>query len=134
MITNLLAPTEGDGRRELSSVQGVACSLISSEAPSADAIVIWGNGPRVRVYCLFGEDAITGEDKAESALASCPTDGEWSLSLPCPEEDLVWVRDELAALSKRVTARKLGDSVPDEELASAASAEGLVDKGAFFRS
>ena len=134
VITNLLAPAEGEGRRELSRVQGVACSLISSEAPVDDAIVIWGDGPRVRVYCLFGENAITGDDKAENALASCPTDGDWSMSLPCPEEDLAWVEKELAALSKRVSARKLGDSVPDEELEAAASAEGLVDKGAFFRS
>ena len=44
-------------------VGGVACSLVSSEA-FTDAIVIWGNGPRVRVYCLFGEDAIIGDDNS----------------------------------------------------------------------
>ena len=134
VITDLLAPSEGEDRRELSRVQGVACSLISSEAPVDDAIVIWGAGPRVRVYCLFGENAITGDDKSENALASCPTDGDWSMSLPCPEEDLAWVEKELAVLSKRVSARKLGDSVPDEERKSETSSEGLVDKGAFFRS
>jgi hypothetical protein len=134
VITDLLAPSEGESRRELSRIHGVACSLISSEAPVDDAIVIWGAGPRVRVYCLFGENAITGDDKAENALASCPTDGDWSMSLPCPEEDLVWVEQQLAVLSKRVSARKLGDSVPDEKLEAPASAEGLVDKGAFFRS
>jgi len=48
-ITNLLASTDGDGKRELARVAGVACSLISSEAPAGDAIVVWGNGPRVRI-------------------------------------------------------------------------------------
>src|ERR1035437_9708602 len=84
VITNLLAPADGEGRRELAHVGGVACSLISSEAPAKDAIVVWGNGPRVRVYCLFGEDAITGDDKAESSLATCPTDGDWRMGLTSP--------------------------------------------------
>jgi hypothetical protein len=134
MITNLLAPKDGDGRRELSRVGGVACSLVASEAFTDDAIVIWGNGPRVRVYCLFGEDAITGDDKAETTLATCPTDGDWSMSLPCPGEDLSWVQKELTALSKRITARNLGDSVPDEESEAEPSASNSVDEGAFFRS
>ena len=66
------------------------------EAPTDDAIVIWGNGPRVRVYCLFGDSAISAEDKNEDALAICPTGGDWSMSLPCPPEDLSWVQEELA--------------------------------------
>jgi len=133
-VTNLLAPKEGEARRELSRIEGIGCSLISSEAPTDDAIVIWGNNPRVRVYCLFGENAITGDDKAEMALATCPTDGEWSMSLPCPEEDLNWVQKELTNISKRITARRLGDAVPDEEQKPESEAAKLVDEGAFFRS
>lgn len=135
-ITNLLAPVDSDGRRELACVTGVACSLISSEAPARDAIVVWGNGPRVRIYCLFGEDATTGDGKAESSLATCPTNGDWSMSLPCPEEDLAWVQKELAVHSKRITARKLGDSVPDDEPASASESKtsNAVSEAAFFRS
>jgi hypothetical protein len=134
VIMNLLAPTEGDGRRELSRIGGIAYALVSSEAFTDDAIVIWGNGPRVRVYCLFGEDAITGDDKAETALATCPTEGDWLMSLPCPEEDLGWVEKELTVLSKRITARKLGDSVSEEESESKSSANDSVNEGAFFRS
>jgi hypothetical protein len=134
VITNLLAPKDGDGRRELSCVAGVACSLISSEAFTDDPIVIWGNGPRVRVYCLFGENAITGDDKAETTLATCPTDGDWSMSLPCPQEDLDWVQKELTALSKRITARNLGDLVAGDESKSDSSPNNSVNEGAFFRS
>jgi hypothetical protein len=133
-ITNLLAPSDSDGKRELARVAGIACSLISSEAPAGDAIVVWGNGPRVRLYCLFGEDAVTGDDKAESSLATCPTNGDWSMSLPCPAEDLAWVQKELAVHSKRITARKLGDSVPDEEPASESKTTNAVSEAAFFRS
>ncbi len=134
VITNLLASAHGDGRRELERVAGVACSLISSEAPAADAIVVRSNGPRVRVYCLFGEDAISGDDKAESSLATYPTNGDWSMSLPCPEEDLAWVQTELALQSKRITARKLGEAVPGDEPASESKTGNAVSEAAFFRS
>lgn len=60
VIVGLLAPTAGQARDELMRVGGVASSLIASEAPKEDAMVVWGAGPRVRVYCLFGEDAVTG--------------------------------------------------------------------------
>lgn len=83
---------------------------------------------------VFGEDAITGDDKAESSLATCPTNGDWSMSLPCPEEDLAWVQKELAVHSKRITARKLGDAVPDEEPASESKTANAVSEAAFFRS
>jgi hypothetical protein len=135
VVTDLLAPKAGDARRELTAVAGVACSLIASETPSRDPIVIWGNGPRVRVYCLFGDDAITADDKNENALATCPTDGNWSMSLPCEEEDLAWVQQELTKHSKRISARKLGDSVPDEDLAtrSVSDQAATIDEESFFR-
>jgi hypothetical protein len=137
VITNILAPKDGAARKELVRIEGVACSLIASEAPTDDAIVIWGNGPRVRVYCLFGDSAISAEDKNEDALATCPTWGDWSMSLPCPPEDLSWVQEELAKHSARVTARSLGDPVPDEEQQtgsdSKASSTKSVNEDAFFR-
>jgi hypothetical protein len=135
IITNILAPKEGTARKELSKVAGVACSLIASEAPIDDAIVIWGNGPRLRVYCLFGDAAISGEDKNEDALATCPTENDWSMSLPCPAEDLAWVQKELAAQSPRISARKLGDPVPEEESDqdSSSNSKSAVNEDAFFR-
>lgn len=133
-ITNLLAPKTGDGRRELEKIAGVACSLISSEAPANDAIVVWGNGPRLRIYCLFNSDASVADDANEMALVSCPTEGDWSMSLPCPEDDLNWLTKELASLSKRVTARRLGDFVSDEQTEVQSGMDEAVDAKAFFRS
>lgn len=134
VITSLLAPSNGDGRKELDSIAGVVCSLIGEESPANDPIVVWGNGPRVRVYCLFGEDAITEDGKSEDALAKSPTEGDWAMSLPCPEEELSWISKELAKHSTRITARKLGDAVPDDESASkSANTTTEIDHEAFFR-
>ena len=138
VITNLLAPKDGPGRKELLKISGVACSLIASDAMEIDALVVWGNGPRVRVYCLFGEAAISADGKNEDALATCPTENDWSLSLPCPAEDLAWVKSELATLSSRITAREFGETVPEEAAqssnASALKPTSSINEDAFFRS
>ena len=54
---------------------GTACASIASEAPKEAPIVIWGGGPRVRVYCVFDEDAITQDGVNEDALPKSPDRG-----------------------------------------------------------
>lgn len=136
LIVGLLAPKASGARDELVRVAGVASSLIASEACVGSPIVVWGSGPRVRLYCLFGDDAITGDDANEQAFSSAPAAGDWSMSLPCPAEDLEWVKAALAKQSSRATARKVGDAVPadvEETESEGAATSASIDKGAFFR-
>jgi hypothetical protein len=99
-------------------------------------VVGWGAGPRVRIYCLYNEDAVEGDDANETALSFDPTDGDWYMSLPCPAEDLSWVQNALKGKSKRVTARDMETLLDsDEEESSKKSAnETVVDLEAFFKS
>lgn len=122
-IVEILAPDpKSNARQELTIAAGVACASISSEATKGAPIVVWGGGPRVRVYCVFGEDAITGDGVSEGALAKSPTEGDWKMSIPCPPEDVKWSNDKLAAVSTRISARSLDDDVDDEESKSESSA------------
>src|SRR4030042_4455501 len=94
VIVNLIAPqTDSDAQRELLETTGIASSLITDEAMKDVPIVVYGVGPRIRIYCLYGEDAITAEKVNEARLPSSPTDGDWTMSLPCPAEDLDWVQE-----------------------------------------
>jgi hypothetical protein len=121
-IEILLAPDpKSEARTELAKAAGVACSAISSESPRDSAIVVWGNGPRVRVYCVFGDDAITGDGVDEEPLAKNPTEGHWQMSIPCPPEDVVWSQKKLSTISSRITARSSDDDVPDANTKSEAS-------------
>ena len=95
LITDLLASAPGAARDELIRVGGIAASVIASEVPKNDPVVVWGTGPRLRIYCLFGEEAILGDDANEQKLAESPTDGNWYMSLPCREEDLTWITTAL---------------------------------------
>jgi hypothetical protein len=107
VIVALLAPDGGAARAELMKVAGVATSLIAAETPKDDKIVVWGGGPRVRVSCVYGDDAITGDYANETKLARSPTGGDWRMSLPCPEEDLTWVQ---AALDKKSKHYEIPDT------------------------
>lgn len=136
-IVSLLAPNKDSAAAaELGTIAGIASSLISREA-MISPIVVWGTGPRVRVYCIYNEDAVEGDDANEASLSFNPTDGDWSMSLPCPADDLAWVKDALKAKSKRVTARDMETTLEqDEEEKSSrkSGAETLVDLEAFFKS
>jgi hypothetical protein len=121
-IVDLLAPRTGcDARRELESVGGIASSLITREAMNSP-IVVYGCGPRVRIYCVYNEDAITGDAANENKLAFDATDGDWHMSLPCPEDDLDWVVGALAKKTKRITARDQGEAVESEDSSQASKA------------
>lgn len=136
-IVNLIAPSQGAARTELESVAGIACSLISDEAFKDATAAVRGKGPRVRFYCLYDDDAISGENASEAALATVPTEGDWTMSLPCPSDDLEWVQAALKKKSTRVTARDLSEPVTDDEESQSeeASAKTItINREAFFRS
>jgi hypothetical protein len=123
-IVSLLAPKDGSAaRRELESVAGIASSLITREAMKSP-IVVYGCGPRVRIYCVYNEEAITGDAANENKLAFDATDGDWHMSLPCPAEDLDWIAGALAKKTRRITARDQGEAVESEDSSQALKAAG----------
>ena len=96
--------------------------------------MVHGCGPRIRIYCLFHEDAIDGEGAEESALVSIPTEGDWRMSLPALADDLDWIRKALKAKSSRITARdNTKDVIEADETDARTTKSGDVDMEAFFR-
>ena len=135
-ITEILASDPASSAHaELRKATGVACASISSEATRDAAIVVWGAGPRVRIYCVFDEDAITGDDVSEDPLLKAPTDGDWKMSIPCLPEDVTWSSAHLASVSSRISARAMDEDVEDGEQGSKAAAPPLtINPAEFFKS
>jgi len=135
-IIDLVAPAGTDARKELESISGIASSLITREAMKSAPIVMHGSGPQLRIYCIYGEDAITADDANENKLAFNPTKEDWAMSLPCPEDEMEWVQNALLQKTERITARDQEDKFePDkDETKSSAGAKVAVNKEAFFRS
>ncbi len=133
----LLAPDQSsDAHQELMAVSGTACSQISSESMKDAAVVCDGKGPRIRIYCLYDENAIVGEDQNEAPLQTCPTEEDWSVSLPCMAEDLDWVSKSLKTNSSRITARNLAERLgpAEKNTNTSSSAAAAVNTEAFLRS
>ena len=135
VIVDLIAPDEGEARRELLGIEGIASSIISTESPKDAPMIVRGKGPRVRIYCLYDEEAISGDDANEAALAESPTVGEWSMSLPADADDVSWVRDALAKKSKRITVRDKSEAVDDgdKQLKQGGKTEAAINMEAFLR-
>jgi len=135
VIVDLIAPKDGAARRELLGIEGIASSIISTESPKDAAMVVRGKGPRVRMYCLYDDEAISGDDANEAALADCPTDGDWVMSLPADADDVAWVKDALAKKSVRVTVREKKEAFDDSEEQSkqASATEAAINMEAFLR-
>ena len=115
---------DGDARKELLSVSGLASSIIAERGAKDAAIVVTCDGPRTRVYCLYDEAAIEGDDAKEDELGYEPLKGQWAISLPCPEDDLEWVQRALKTKSIRITARDMTQKLGEEEKAGKAAASG----------
>ncbi len=134
-IVEIIAPDpESPARKELAKVAGAACASIASEASKEAPIVIWGGGPRVRVYCVFDEDAITQDGINEDALPKSPTEGNWRMSIPFLAEDVSWSGASLAAASRRVSARSADDDVADEEPMAASATPLSINLAEFLKS
>ena len=131
-IIDVIAPTGAPGRATLGEAAGVAASLIAAEAWRSAPLIVRGVGPQLRVYCLYGENAIIGEETNEDALTWSPTDGDWRMEVPCLPADLDWVTSALAAISSRFTV--VDDTVEREAvLAESAAAIPTIDEEAFLR-
>ena len=132
-ICALLAPAAAsDAREELAKVAGIAASTISSQGPKADPIIVYDGGPRAHIYCVYGEDAVSGDGVEEEAFSKTPMGDGWRISLPVPKEDLAWTQRKLKADSARVTARAVGEAL-GEEKTSATRSETTIDMSEFMK-
>lgn len=137
VIKTLIAGSIETDLAHLDEVGGIVISLIAAEAMRDSPLVVHGVGSRLRVYCLYDEDAIAADGASEGALTWQPTAGDWHMSLPAPEEDLEWVHKALSARSARVTARDMADGDVQDDVMSErkkASTLGPIDLDSFLRS
>ena len=133
LIVDLITAKSAAARPELLAAEGVAACLIADETPKDAPIVVTGSGPRLRVYCLYGDEAITGDSASEESLTWDPSKGEWQVSLPVSAEELPWVKASLKKLGSRVVAYdaesgERASALPDER-----KSELRVDVEAFKR-
>jgi hypothetical protein len=132
-IARLLAPKEDSAaRKELLSVTGIIGQIISTESVKDYPIVSADSGPRVRIYCIYNEDALDEDSGNEAALAFDATSKDWKVSIPAEAEDMDWSQAELSKCSRRITVREKTEPFKSED--REASPSGLkVDPNEFLK-
>ena len=133
VIANLIATSDQSVLSEFNAVAGVVASLIVDEYLQKNPLVVVSKGPRLRIYCLYGEDAVTGEDANEDELSWQPTKSDWMVFLPCPEEELEEMKKILKGRSTHFAVYDLAKGYEDssESKKSESSPDFEIDLEAF---
>lgn len=113
--------------QQLKAAAGVMGSIITDGHPASRAIILEGVGPQLRVYCRFGQQAIEEGGKVDS-LSWNPTAGDWTMHVPCDEENIDWVKESLAESLPRIKVFDVAeaDRAEEDKTAGAAKSNGIV--------
>jgi len=114
--------------QQLKAAAGVMGSIITDEHPAARAILLEGSGPQLRIYCSYGMNAIEQGSKVDS-LNWNPTDGDWTMHIPCDAENIDWVKKSLTGTSPRIKVFDVAEDerADDEQQQASAKSEIVVD-------
>ncbi len=114
--------------QQLKAAAGVMGSIITDEHPAARPILLEGSGPQLRIYCSYGMNAIEQGSKVDS-LNWNPTDGNWTMHVPCDAENIDWVKKSLAGTSPRIKVFDVADEerADGEQQQASAKSEIVVD-------
>lgn len=130
-ITELICKTNKEAKTDFQKIGGVAAALIAEETFRNDPLVMTGSGPRLRIYCLYDEDALTGDDRNEDPLNWNPTEGDWKVFLPCSSEDFNWVTNSLKAKNAKFVAYDVEKGIAEETQTTSESKQFIIDVEAF---
>ena len=111
VIAELVCQDDETARKEFAMIAGIASALIALESFKEQPLVVVGSGPRLRVYCLYDEDAIVGDDGNEDGLSWKPTEFEWTAFLPCHKDDVKWISKNLKDKSVRFHAYDVAQEI-----------------------
>lgn len=133
-ISKLVCDNDIGAAAEFAKVSGIGSCLVNDQVFAQNPMVVKNKGPRLRVYCLYGDDAISGEDQNEDALSWKPTTEEWHVFLPCFADEIDEMAAALKSKSEKFSVYDLDKGIPDDasaETEKSASSEASVDWRAF---
>ena len=116
-IVDLITDSDSIAPSQLTAATSVMATLLAEELHAENPLTLVGGSHRVVIYCSFGADALIQGDTVDP-LGWNPTAGDWSLHVPCGDEDLDWAAATLATRAPRIKLHKPGET-PEEEVASA---------------
>ena len=125
-IIDLVTGSGSEEVKQLKRAAGVMGSIITDEHPARRAIMLEGVGAQLRIYLRYGMKALEEGAKMDS-LSWNPTAGDWTMHVPCDDENIAWVKKSLAGCPRiKVFDVAAADRAEDEENVSVGKAEGSI--------
>lgn len=131
LIIDMVSDQSSNARKTLEAITGVVSAIIVDEVPAEAPIIFTGKGPRTRIYCVYGEDALLDENCNEEPLVQKPTAEDWHMYLPYTKEDWTWVSESLSAVSNFITIYDK-DKELDTEKGTDETASLTIDTSSFL--
>jgi len=110
----------GPGSRDITQLQAatsVMASLITDELYSDNPMTLVGESHRLVLYCHYGQKALEVGEEIDS-LTWNPTEGDWTLFVPCDPDNLPWARRTLKTRAPRITVHELGKTLDADKFES----------------
>ena len=127
-VIDLISKPSSIDTDQLRAAATVLATLLSEELYAQHPLTLKGDGHRLVIYFSYGADALTLGD-AVTALDWNPTAKDWTLYLPCDEEDLTWVKESLSKRAPRFRIHGLGETPAElnDEEQTAKAADFTID-------
>lgn len=111
-IVDLITGSDSIDTAQLNAASSVMATLLAEEIYADHPLTLKGKSHRLVIYCLYGGDALlAGEDV--DALSWNPTSEDWTLFVPCGDDDRDWAGRALKERAPRITLHA-PDEVPGE--------------------
>jgi hypothetical protein len=125
-IVDLVTGSGSKDTDQLKRAAGVMGSIITDEHPAQRAIMLEGVGAQLRIYLRYGMKALEEGSNVDS-LTWNPTNGDWTMHVPCDDENIGWVKQSLAACPRiKVFDVAEEDRAEDDETVSVSKAEDSI--------
>lgn len=98
--------------QQLDAAESVMASLIADELYGSEPLTFKGVGDRLVIYLRHGLEALE-EGTEVDEIQWNPTAGDWTLYVPCGDENYEWAKKTLAKRAPRFVVMKQGE-MPDD--------------------
>jgi hypothetical protein len=124
VICDLITGKDSEDIAQLDRAASVLHSLIADELFCENPLTITGVSHRLIIYLRYRADALEEGDGVDS-LEWNPTAGDWTMYVPCDDENFEWVKNSLASRAPRLVAHRTGETPWDDDKKATASEERL---------
>lgn len=105
-IRELITKRDSVDADQLEKAASVIHSLIADEFFDQNPITVTGDSHRLVIYLRYRGQAME-EGANIDALDWNPTAGDWKIYIPCPEENIAWVKKTLSSRAPRMVVHGL---------------------------